>query len=80
MYTILISAGSWGVNIKDWILEQAAAVALAAVVIAIIPLVFKKMWAGLIGTLFASAIALFFINKPQTLQTIGSIVYDIVFK
>jgi len=80
MLKVFIFAGDWGINIKDWILAQASAVALAAVVVIIIPLIIKKMWAGLIGTLFTSAIALFFINKPQTLQSIGTILYDIVFK
>lgn len=77
---MIFLTGNWGINIRDWILTQASAVALAAVAIIIIPLIFKKMWAGLIGTVFASAIALFFVNKPQTLESIGKIMYSIVFK
>jgi len=80
MYQSVILAGDWGINIRDWILTQASAVALAAVVVIIVPLILKKMWAGLAGTLFTSAIALFFINKPQTLESIGKIMYDIIFK
>ncbi|MEN8906292.1 MAG: hypothetical protein ABF289_10085 [Clostridiales bacterium] len=70
----------WGINIKDWLLTQASAVALAAVAIIIIPMIFKKMWAGLIGTLFTSAIALLFVNKPQMLTGIGQIIYNIIFE
>jgi hypothetical protein len=77
---IIFLASDWGVNIRDWILTQASAIALAAVAIIIIPLIIKKMWAGLIGTVFASAFALFFVNKPQTLESIGKIIYSIVFK
>jgi len=77
---MIIFSGEWGVNFKDWILQQASAVALAAVVVTIIPMIWKKMWAGLIGTLCAAAIGLFFVNKPETLKSIGEIFYQIVFK
>lgn len=80
MVNTVVLAGEWGIHLKDWILEQAAAIGLAAVAIIIIPLIMKRMWAGLIGTLLTSAIALFFINRPQTLENIGTILYDIVFK
>lgn len=71
--------GDWGINLKDWILSQASALAIAVIVVIIIPLIYKREWSKLIGTIFASGIALFFINNPETLSTIGTTLYNIVF-
>jgi hypothetical protein len=73
------SDNNWGVNIKDWVLKQTSAIAIAVVVIIIIPLIYKREWSALIGTIFASGIALFFINKPETLNNIGKTLYNIIF-
>jgi hypothetical protein len=80
LYSLIFFENNWGINVRDWILVQASAVALAAVAIIIIPLIMKKMWMALISTLLASAVGLFFINSPDTLQSIGTIIYQIVFK
>lgn len=79
MYTVAFADGEWGENLKNWIVKQASALALAAVVIIIIPLIIRKAWMALIGTLAASAIALFFVNNPDKLQAIGATLYKIIF-
>lgn len=76
---LFLLENNWGINIRDWILVQASAIALAAVAVIIIPLILKKMWAALISTLLASAVALFFINRPDYLETIGVAIYKIIF-
>lgn len=74
------NTGDWGVNFKNWILKQASALAIAVIVIIIVPLIYKRDWSALIGTIFASGVALFFINQPETLKDIGRILYSIIFK
>jgi hypothetical protein len=69
---------NWGQNVKKWITDQASAIALAVVVIILIPLILKKQWANLIGTLVVGAIALYFVNSPETLQEIGRSLYGII--
>lgn len=69
----------WGVRIKNWILTQASALALAAVVIILIPMIMKKMWAAMIGTLIGAAVALYFINNPDALVSIGGTIKKIIF-
>jgi len=69
---------NWGDNAKKWITSQASALAIAAVVIILIPLILKKQWANLIGTIVVGAIAIYFVNNPDTLSTIGKGIYDII--
>lgn len=73
------NTGDWGINLKNWILSQASALAIAIVVVIMIPLIYKRAWSKLIGTIFASGLALFFVNNPETLSTIGTTLYKIVF-
>lgn len=79
MQVIAFADDNWGVNIKNWILQQASALALAAVVIILIPMIMKKMWAAMIGTLIGAAVALYFINNPDSLITIGATIKEIIF-
>lgn len=74
----VIMKADWGINTKNWIVDQASALALAAIVIVIIPLILKKQWAGLLGTLTAGAVAIYFTTKPDTLVGIGQIIYGII--
>lgn len=74
------TTSDWGINIKEWILRQASALAIAIIVIVLVPLIYKRQWSTLIGTIFASGIALYFVNNPETLKNIGKIIYGIVFK
>lgn len=76
---VAFADNDWGVNIKNWILNQASALALCAVVIILIPLIMKKMWAAMIGTLVGASVALYFINNPDTLTTIGGAIKKIIF-
>lgn len=69
---------NWGTNAKRWITEQASAVAIAAIVIILIPLIIKKQWSNLIGTLIVGAIAIYFVNSPETLQDIGKGIYGLI--
>jgi hypothetical protein len=73
------NTGDWGINLKNWILSQASGLAIAIVVIIMIPLIYKRAWSKLIGTIFASEVALYFVNNPETLSTIGTTLYKIVF-
>jgi hypothetical protein len=68
---------NWGTNIKKWITEQAGALAIGALVIIMIPLIFRRQWSGLIGTLLVGAIAVYFVNNPDTLVAIGREIYDL---
>ena len=68
---------NWGTNLKRWITEQAGALAIAAVVLIIIPLIFRRQWSALIGTLLVGAIAIYFVNNPDTLGDIGKGIYDL---
>lgn len=69
----------WGDNVKTWLLRQASALAICAAVIIMIPLLLKKMWAGLIGTIAGAAVAIFFVSNPDKLSNIGDAVYRIIF-
>jgi hypothetical protein len=80
MNIILLFESDWGINLRNWILTQASAVALAAIAVIIIPLILKKMWAGLISTLLASAVGLFFVNRPDYLDKLGTAIYNIIFQ
>lgn len=73
------AGNSWGTNIKTWVQEQASAIAVVAVLIAIIPMIVKKTWALLVGTIFLSGIALYFVNNPDSIGKIGNEMYKIVF-
>lgn len=75
-----VSEGDWGVNIRNWIVKQASALAIAAIVIVIVPLIFKKAWSALIGTIFASGIGLFVVYNPEKLKEIGDTIYAVIFK
>jgi uncharacterized membrane protein YgdD (TMEM256/DUF423 family) len=77
---VFAADGDWGLNIRDWIIRQASALAIAAIVIVVVPLIYKRQWSALIGTIFASGIALFVVNQPDELETIGKVLYDIIFK
>lgn len=77
---IFAEDGDWGINIRDWILRQASALAIAAVVIVVVPLIYKRQWSALIGTIFASGIALFVVNQPDVLEKIGEVLYDVIFR
>lgn len=81
MTPILAFAGDneWGKNLADWIKTQASALALAAIVIIMVPLIVKKMWAAMIGTLVGGAVALYFVNNPDQLTTIGGAIKKIIF-
>ena len=74
----VIMKADWGTNTKNWVVAQASALALAAVVIVIIPLILKKQWAGLLGTLIIGSIGIYFTTSPDTLVGIGKIVYEII--
>jgi peptidoglycan/LPS O-acetylase OafA/YrhL len=80
MVVFAAGEGDWGMNIRDWIVRQASALAIAAVVIVVVPLIYKKAWSALIGTIFASGIGLFVVNSPESLKKIGDILYGIIFK
>jgi hypothetical protein len=71
--------GEWGENVKNWITREVGFLALGVVILIMIPMLLKKAWAALAGTLFASGIALFFINKPEALKAIGEILSKIIF-
>lgn len=77
---VFAAEGDWGLNIKDWILRQASALAIAAIVIVIVPLIYKKAWSALIGTIFASGVGLYFVNNPEAMKKIGDAIYGVVFK
>lgn len=76
----ILAAGDWGINIKNWIVQQGSAVAIAALVIVIIPMIAKKQWSNLMGTVVFGGIAIFVINSPDMLKDLGKIIYEIVFK
>jgi hypothetical protein len=71
--------GEWGENTKNWITREAGFLALGIAVVIMIPLLIRKAWAALVGSIFASGIALFFINNPTALQGIGKILSHIIF-
>jgi len=69
----------FGVNIQNWMSRQVSAIALVVMACILIPVMIKRKWALLITTLFGGAVALFFINSPETLINLGRVVYNIVF-
>jgi hypothetical protein len=71
---------NWGTNVKKWITEQASAIAIAVVVIILIPLIFKRQWSNLIGTIIIGAVAIYFVNYPETLEAIGREIYGLLTK
>lgn len=71
--------GDWGENVKNWVAKQASFLAIAVVLIIMIPLIIKKAWAHLAGTIIVSAIALFFINNPDAITALGNIISKIIF-
>jgi len=75
----VFAEGEWGENVKNWITREAGYLALGVAVVIMIPLLLKKAWAALAGTLVASGIALFFINNPEALEGIGKILSKIIF-
>jgi hypothetical protein len=77
--TQVYAAGDWGKNFKNWLVSQASAVAVGVVVVIMIPLLFKKAWMPLLATLFASAIALYFIFNPDAITNLGNILSKILF-
>jgi len=78
-FTVFLAANAdYGVNAKEWITRQASALAIAAMVVILVPIILKKQWALLISTLFAGAVAMYFVNSPETLSGIGKKIYEIV--
>jgi VIT1/CCC1 family predicted Fe2+/Mn2+ transporter len=69
----------WALNLRDWLITEAKALAIAAVVIIIIPFIIKKAWAALAGTLIASGIALYFVSFPDVLGNIGKAIAELIF-
>jgi succinate dehydrogenase hydrophobic anchor subunit len=74
----MILKADYGVNIKNWIVDQATALVMVAIVITMIPIVLKKQWAGLLGLIFVGALAVYFASNPDTLLTIGKTFYDLI--
>ena len=75
----IFAQGTWGENVKNWVTREVSFLALGVVVIIMIPLIARKAWAALAGTIVASGIALFFINNPEALKAIGTILSKIIF-
>jgi VIT1/CCC1 family predicted Fe2+/Mn2+ transporter len=71
--------GTWGENVKNWLSREVGFLALGVAIVIMIPLLIKKAWAALAGTIVASGIALFFINNPTALTAIGKILSKIIF-
>jgi len=78
-FSVAYAENDWGENIKTWVTKQASALAVAAVVIILVPMFFKKMWALMIGTIFLGAIGIYFVNNPDKFTTIGNAIYKIIF-
>lgn len=78
-YVVLLDA-NYVVRARDWIVEQAAAAAIIAFVIAAVPLILKKMWQALGGLVVLTAVALIFISSPDNVEALGKTIYDLVFK
>lgn len=76
---VFAESGTWGQNIEKWLTREVGYLALGIAVVIMIPLLVKKAWAALAGTLLASGIALFFINNPKSLEKIGSLLSKIIF-
>lgn len=77
--TMAYAENDWGKNAADWIKTQAEYLALAAVVIILIPMIVKKMWAAMIGTIILGAVAVYFVSNPDQLVTIGASIKKIIF-
>lgn len=77
--SVAYADNDWGKNIKDFVVEQASALAVAALVVILVPMFFKKMWALMIGTIFLGSIGLYFVNNPDKFTVIGNAIYKIVF-
>ena len=80
LFSYAAEKSDWGIKVTNWILRQASALSIAAIVIIIVPIIFKKQWSVLIGTIFAAGIALFVVNQPEKLKVIGEVIYNIVFE
>jgi hypothetical protein len=73
IYMIFLTFGFIG-NVISAFAEGAREVGflvLGVTIVIMIPLLIRKAWAALGGTIVASGIALFFINNPTALQSIG---------
>jgi len=77
MNGVLMKA-DWGLNTKNWVVNQATGLALAAVAIAIVPVILKKQWAALMGILLAGSIGIYFTKNPDALIGIGETLYGII--
>jgi hypothetical protein len=77
--SVFAAEGTWGENTKNWLTREVGFLALGVVIVIMIPLLIRKAWAALAGTIVASGIALFFINNPTALTSIGKILSKIIF-
>ena len=78
LYDMILLDINWGTNIKRWIIYQGSAIAIAAIVLILIPLIFRRQWSNLLGALIMGALALYFVHYPDVLVNIGRSIYGII--
>jgi uncharacterized membrane protein YgdD (TMEM256/DUF423 family) len=71
--------GTWGQNVLKWVREEFSALLIAAIIILIVFLIFRRAWAQIAGTLILGGVLLFFVNNPKAFESIGKIVSRIIF-
>lgn len=76
-YAAITDAGE---NIGTWIQEQGFYIALAIVVIVLIKFLLKKAWIPAAAFFVVGGILLFVISSPDSLQTVGQALYNLIVK
>lgn len=74
----VFAAPEYGQNIGNWVTQQAFYIALAAVVIILIPMIMRKAWVPVATTVVLAAIVLFIIKDPARLVAIGDALFGIL--
>lgn len=78
-FSVAYAENDWGENILAWVKKQAIALSVVAILVIIVPMIAKKMWALLVGTIFIGSLALYFVANPDKFTTIGNAIFKIIF-
>lgn len=74
-YAAITNAGQ---NVGTWIQEQGFYIALAIVVVVLIKFLLKKAWVPAAAFFVVGGILLFVISSPDSLQSVGQALYNLI--
>lgn len=82
VFSVVAYAGApgWGKNAFDFIQETVSWIVLATIVVFAVRFIVRRAWVQFGGFLLIGAFVLYIVDTPQSLKSLGSIVWNFIFK